>query len=243
MSAEARRRGIVWDTIERLAFVPDNPARWLTVYERTLHKLWEVHATDVRPRRLAGFDAIFLNVACEYSVEANDRYSVRIINAAATTPACWCVYADPAFCSKAAFHAAPGNYPRQDRAAHLRNDVECVLDGMIFHPRTHAHGDTLGMVGILDGNRPALATHEVRLGGGIENAFVFLTHLRYQFCLLGDEARNQERSRLVDLFTVAIGNKRTAIPPAELFDFKASDDEARQLDESGVVGGGSDQDC
>jgi len=220
MTAETKRRAIVWDTIERLAFMPDDRQKWLRVYERTLHSLWQLHAIDVQIQHLSYFEAGFLHVACEYKVEAAHKYRVSIVNAATVAPFCWCVHVDPAFCSKAAFHATQGKFPRQDRAKHLRNDVECVLDGMIFHPRTQAHGDALGIVTAFDGNGPALSTHEVRLGGGVENAFVFLTHLRYQFCLLCDEARNQERTRMVNLFTAAINDRRDVVPPAELFDFK-----------------------
>ena len=125
------------------------------------------------------------------------------------------MHADPAFCSKAAVHAAHEDYLRQGMANHLQEDVQCVLDGMLFHPRTHAHGDDLGIV--LDGDGPTLPTHEVRLGGGIENAFVFLTHLRYQFCLVSDEARKRERTRLVELFTTAINDDRN-VPAGDLFD-------------------------
>lgn len=217
MTAEAKRRAIVWDTIERLAFMPDNRQKWLSIYERTLHSLWQLQAADVPIQRLSGFEAVFLNVACEYSVEAADKYSVRIVNAGAAAPFRWCVHADPAFYSRAASYATREKFPHQDREKHLRTDVECVLEGMIFHPRTHAHGDALGFASTFDGNGLSLSTHEVRLCGGVENAFVFLTHLRYQFCLLCDEVRNQERTRLINLFTAAINDRHVVIPPAALF--------------------------
>ena len=38
---------------------------------------------------------------------------------------------------------------------------------------------------------PLLSPHEVRVSGGIENAFVFLFHLRYQFCLVSEETRQE----------------------------------------------------
>jgi hypothetical protein len=220
MTAEEKRRAIVWDTIERLAFQPDDRQKWLRIYQKTLHSFWQVEPPVAKTPSLCTFEAVFLNLECKCSVESNDKYSVSIVSAATATPFCWCVHVDPAYCSKASFYASPGKFPHQDLAKHLRYDVECVLDGMIFHPRTHAHGNDLGIKTRFDGDGPALSTHEVRLGGGVENAFVFLTHLRYQFCLLPDEARNQERTRMVDLFTLAIRNKHTVITPSELFDFK-----------------------
>lgn len=223
MSAEITRRGIVWDTIERLAFMPNDPVRWLTVYERTLCRLWEVQYADLRIRIRTGFDVNFLNLDCNYQINAFYKYSVKITNVAATTSACWCIDADSTYCSKATFHPASGKYRSRDRAKYLSDDVRYVLDGMLFHPRTHAHGDTLG----IRADMLTLDSHEIRLGGGIENAFVFLTHLRYQFCLLGDKARDQEKSRLVNLFMDAINNGERAISPKMLFDFRPEDDVTR----------------
>lgn len=221
MSAETKRLSIVWHTIERLAFSPATAdrGRWLTVYERTLPQLWGRQVPDVSIRQHSGFDADFLNVACNYTVEAPDRYSITIVNAATLPPACWHLHVDPIYCSKGAFGDTTGHYPRQDEGRHLARDVERVLDGMIFHPRNHAHGDALGIVSQL-GAGPALSATKIRLGGGIENAYVFLTHLRYQFCLLSEEARETERTRLTRLFTAAIRSGGAPIPPARLFDLK-----------------------
>ena len=185
MSAEDTRLLIIWHTIERLAFspAPADRGRWLTVYERTLPKLWGRQEPDMPIHHHAGFDADFLNLVCNYTVETPDRYSVTVVNAATDAPVCWHLHVDPDYCSKAAICSTTGHYPRQDMDRHLDGDVKTVLDGMIFHPRNHAHGDKLGIASELAAGS-ALSPYEIRLGGGIENGFVFLTHLRYQFCLL-----------------------------------------------------------
>ena len=67
---------------------------------------------------------------------------------------------------------------------------------------------------------PLLSPHEVRVSGGIENAFVFLFHLRYQFCLVSEETRHSERSRLVNLFTKAIDERKVKVSAGELFDIR-----------------------
>ena len=219
MRSRTAQLPILWDTIERLAFRPDSPAKWLAIFERTLHKLWRVEPKDVEIRQPAGFNFPLLNVACNYWVETAEKYGVSIMNIAAQAPSRWTVHTDPDFPSKAAFCASPGKYPHRDRDKHLRADVAYVLDGMVFHPRNHAHGDLLGIVPDLGAAGPGLRCHEVRLGGGIENAFVFLTHLRYQFCLVSEDARQSEKTRLVDLFTRAIAGNQTVVPPANLFDF------------------------
>lgn len=220
MRAACERQAIVWDAIERLAFRPSAADRqgWLRRYVLSLRTIWGVEPTNISIRSNNGFDAWFLGVACDYAIEAPDRYSVTIVNAATQAPACWYTHVDPDYRSRSSFFQPREDYPTQDLATHLERDVETVLDGMIFHPCNHAHGNEIGIVSAL-GGASALSSEKIRLGGGIENGFVFLTHLRYQFCLLSNEARQAERARLIRLFTAAIqAGGRVTVPPSRLFD-------------------------
>ena len=222
MKAHCQRQAIIWDAIERMAFrpTPANKDEWLWRYVRTLPKLWGLQVTDIRTRKNIGFDVDFLNIACDYTVEASNRYNIKIDSIAPVSSTCWYLHVDPDYLSKSALYNPTENYPSQDMNTHLAGDVQTVLDGMIFHPRNHAHGDKLGIASeFADGL--ALSPYEIRLGGGIENAFVFLTHLRYQLCLLSDDARQTERTRLIRLFTATIRDHRPTVPAAELFDLKA----------------------
>ncbi len=81
---------------------------------------------------------------------------------------------------------------------------------------SHAHGDKLGIFSAL-GDTHALSNDKLRLGGGIENGFAFLTHLRYQFCLLSNDARKDAQTRMVRIFTDAIREHRLAVSAADLF--------------------------
>ena len=76
------------------------------------------------------------------------------------------------------------------------DDLDAVLNGLIFHPKAHQHIES-----------PAsLDNHHIRIGGGIDNPFLYLFHLRYQFC--PDAAkRKAERDRLTVLFADACRNK------------------------------------
>ncbi len=67
------------------------------------------------------------------------------------------------------------------------DDIKVVLDGLIFHPAAHQH------------IKSPIDKHEIRIGGGIGNAFLFLFHLRYQFCPNKDK-RKAEEKRLIRLF-------------------------------------------
>ena len=118
----------------------------------------------------------------------------------------WKFHVDPGFHSKASLQTTVDKYPHQ--MGELRRDVEAVLNGMLFHPRCHTHLEDLGIRHVqLDREKGGLKSHEIRIGGGIENPYVFLFHLRYQFCLVHTDARRNERLRLVDLFENAIKNK------------------------------------
>lgn len=217
---ERQRRAITWDKIERMTFHPrdqKDQARWLSIYGRSLGRFWQVQDADVvfDPNR---FEAVFLGVACEYEVVARDKYNVRIINTASDRKYAWSLHVDPAYCSKASLAGASEDYPRQDMGQHLQEDVTAVLDGMVFHPRTHCHGEDIELT--LNLADDALPVHEVRIGGGVENAFVFLTHLRFQFCLVASQVRDEERTRLIGLFTTAIQNKRQTVSAAQVLNFQ-----------------------
>ena len=106
--------------------------------------------------------------------------------------------------------------------------VKGVLDGMIFHPRVHQHIES--PLNKLENKKKHKKEEEnnkkkhkekkpeIRIGGGIDNSFLYLFHLRYQFCP-SPEKRKMEKDRLTDLFTDAIKNNKT-IPPNELLSVK-----------------------
>lgn len=224
MKATCERQAVVWDAIERLAFRPPSTKdqrRWLAIYGKSLHQLWQLQPSDVTINGIQGFDSWLLHVCCNYQIDSAEKYGATIVNAKTSKPACWQIHVDPGFFSRSScYTGASESYPKQDIERHLEHDVQEALDGMIFHPRSHAHGNELGIDAKLEGPT-ALETREIRLGGGIENGFVFLAHLRYQFCLVSNVAREEEREYFVRLFTDAIKNKIQSIPPATMFQLRA----------------------
>ena len=225
MKAVCDRQAIVWDAIERLAFQPSSATDrngWLWCYVRSLAKLWGVEETSVDVKKNTEFTFKDLDIRCAYGIEGIDHYGVTIEKIESVAPS-WQLHVDPGYCTRSFFYHPDERYPTQDMAIHLEHEVKTVLDGMIFHPRNHAHADKLGIASDL-GEEYELSSYEIRLGGGIENVFVFLTHLRYQFCLLSTETRQNERTRLIQLFTEAIRQPRhekgLPIPPGQLFPLK-----------------------
>ncbi|MGR3319330.1 MAG: hypothetical protein ACUZ8O_12750 [Candidatus Anammoxibacter sp.] len=73
------------------------------------------------------------------------------------------------------------------------NDLEIVLDAMIFHGSTHQH------------IKSPFPKNKIRIGGGIDNPFLYLFHLRYQFCP-DKSRRDDEKNRLIRLFESAVKN-------------------------------------
>ncbi len=215
------RRAIVWDMIERLAFRPTSPAGWLGVYAKTLHRLWGVEPMWNRLALDDHFNVPFLSLKCDYSIDSFEKYSVSLI----ADRCYWQNHIDPGdaekpYPSKGALYSASGRYPHQEKKE-LPADVENVLDGMIFHPRCHSHLEDLGSWWArLDLDRDGLPSKEVRIGGGIENPYIFLFHLRYQFCLVSKQVRQTERQRLINLFDRSIRYKKKNVNTRELFDYK-----------------------
>ncbi|MBW2662331.1 MAG: hypothetical protein JRD93_10150 [Deltaproteobacteria bacterium] len=212
-----KRQAIVWDTIERIAFRPNPPESWLGVYAKTLHKLWGMESVWARFGIDDEFIVTFLNLKCRHFIESVSKYSISFLHGSSDCLH-WQIHVDPEFHSKASLQITVGKYPHQ-QMGELHSDVEAVLNGMLFHPRCHTHLEKIGVLPMpLDQDRGGLKAHEVRICGGIENPYVFLFHLRYQFCLVSGQARDIEKTRLIDLFENAIRNNRT-VNPRDLFNF------------------------
>ena len=215
-----KRRAIVWSAIERIAFQPkstSNCLNWLGVYAKTLHSLWGLDPLWGRFGLSDEFVVPFLNLRCRHVIESESKYSISFFIHDSSDCLHWEV--DPKFHSKASLQTFVDRYPRH-QMDRLSSDVEAVLDGMLFHPRCHLHLDKLGIQHMqLDPNTGGLSFHEIRIGGGIENPYAFLFHLRYQFCLISNQARDNEKTRLIGLFENAIRKRDKTVNARDLFSF------------------------
>lgn len=218
---ETKRRAIVWDTIERIAFRPssnNDRSTWLGVYAKTLHKLWGMGPMWNHFSLDDKFSVIFLNLKCIYYIESVDKYNASLLKDDSSDCLHWKMHVDPGFHSKGSLQTCADSYPRQ-QIRELHRDIEVVLDGMLFHPRCHFHLDDIGVQPVqLEQVSGGLSSHEARIGGGIENPYVFLFHLRYQFCLVADQVRQTEKQRLINLFYVAIRGNNSTVSARDLHD-------------------------
>lgn len=218
---EKKRRAIVWDTIERIAFRPSSDSdrgAWLGVFAKTLYVLWGMEPMWVRFGQDDEFIVTFPNLKCRYIIESASKYEISFVHDSSDCLH-WQTHVDPGFLSKSSLQTTLGRYPGQ-QICELPRDVESVLNGMLFHPRCHAHLEDLGVRNVqLDQDSGGLSSHEVRIGGGIENPYVFLFHVRYQFCLVSNQVRQAERQRLIDLFVRSIRDNQN-VNARDLFNFQ-----------------------
>ena len=140
-----------------------------------------------------------INISFDCSITNIKKFAVYFLHVTNTTGLIWIHDVDHkyfAFPSQSLLNKM-GKEPQAISKISTQH-IEKVLDGLIFHPRSHQHIES------------PINNHEIRIGGGIYNPFIFLLHLRYQFCL--DITRRQkEKEYLVDLFESAIVNKETTI--------------------------------
>lgn len=78
------------------------------------------------------------------------------------------------------------------------NDMVKVIDSLIIHPTPHQHIES------------PVNNHNIRIGGGLLNPFLYLFHLRVQLCP-DQDLRDAEKNRLVDLFKEAVTDNRPVV--------------------------------
>jgi len=217
---ENERKAIVWDLVEQLAFRPwDKDKLWLRCYSIQLRDLLQLEPVWIKDGSQGLFQIAELKIACEYKLESPDAY-VACLKKTEDERTIWSVHADAAYLSKAALHMAEVDYPETEIDTHLRSDIVSVLEGMLFHPRNHSHLSAVGFTtaGDTDPSCGMLKAVEIRVSSSPYNGFVFLYHIAYQLCVVSDQARDNEKTRLIDLFETSIRNKQK-VNARELFNF------------------------
>lgn len=204
-------RAYLWQEVIRLGFCPSGEKeqkRWVVQYLNSLKNFLELHSLPDPPgseNPITFSYPIPIDLDIECSITKTDKFKLTFLYLPPSgKPALmWDHDVDGAFFT----------FPVQDFLSHhnQRNkvlkefsdeDIAIVLDALIFHPAAHQHIES------------PIDKHEIRIGGGIVNAFQFLFHLRYQFCP-DEEKRKAEEKRLVRLFTDAVG-KDSEVPINQL---------------------------
>lgn len=207
-------RAYLWQDIIRLGFSPKGTKDqkvWLVQYARSLSAFWEVDYTPLKLRQertgiKGSIDtSITLGLIYDYTFKAFDKFDVTFMYSPPIEDRefMWQHDMDSAFFY---FPNITFSDQRKQRKIALRemepSDIEAVIDALIVHPMPHQHIES------------PLNKHEIRIGGGIGNFFLYLFHLRVQLC--PDKTRRKaEKDRLLSLFDPAVKADRS-VPPGEL---------------------------
>jgi hypothetical protein len=189
-------RAYLWEEVIRLGFRPSGSKEqkeWRIKYLQSLKDFLEI---DSYPDIGTGYFSLELpfNLYIEFFIEQINKFMVNFF------------YLPPSNNNEFLWdHDVDGKFftfPEQEFLTHhnqrstvikkfSNEDIKVVLDGLIFHPAAHQH------------IKSPIDKHEIRIGGGIGNAFLYLFHLRYQFCP-DERKRKAEEKRLVELFANAL---------------------------------------
>lgn len=206
-------RAYLRQKIIHLAFTPSrgkDQSNWLRQYNQSLKDFWELDQYPSLPSQNVSTIDTAYGLSFEYSISSGSKFVINFKYNNSTS--LWIHDADHSF-FEFPQQVFLTSYKQEKQALQNINinDMEAIIDGLLCHPRVHQH------------IKFPIDVHEIRIGGGIDNPFVFLFHLRYQLCLV-EEKREAERQRLINLFFSAMNatkkNKKnvgeTKIPPNEL---------------------------
>ena len=201
-------RAYLWQDIIRLGFSPSgtkNQKSWLFQYGKSLKSFWEVENYPYPPYQIGDSLAATidssrsLGLTFEYAIEDAQKFTVRMMYAPPRKDheLMWMHDMDGQYFSLPIQNFLTNCHSRNQAVLKMNlNDIAKVVDSLIMHPLPHQHIES------------PLDNHDIRVGGGLLNPFLYLFHLRVQLC--PDEARRvAEKERLVSIFDIAIrGNSQ-----------------------------------
>jgi len=212
-------RAYLWQEIQRLAFSPSSStdqATWVRTFHRSLKDFWEIGIYSSHPNRKGGvlsgiIDHPGIGISFDYSIVSASRYNGTFLyTPAGSNGLMWSHNVDDRYFvfpvqDFLTLYNQRNPVIEQFAQDNLDDELSEVVDSLICHPRAHQHIEL------------PIDEHEIRIGGGIDNPFLFLFHLRYQLCA-GKDRRKKERDRLCELFTKSIKSKADNISSGELFE-------------------------
>ena len=199
----------LWQEIIRIGFSPSNDKDkkiWLIQYGNSLQNFWEVDSYPLPPklknRSIEGSleAASNLGLMLEYSISKLSKFAVRFLyKLNGKFELIWTHDVDEQY-FKFPNQLFLTEYHKEKNALKefKVEDIERVIDGLLCHPVVHQHIES------------PIDKHEIRIGSGIDNAFLFLFQLRYQLCPIA-EKKKAERDRLINLFQDAIIQKKKTV--------------------------------
>jgi hypothetical protein len=200
----------LWKRITDLAFHPSSSIEindWLSIYCKSVVDFWEVADYPKLNRFTIEVANNDIPIDFKFVYTDTNKFSVSFYYLGEdNNDFAWMHDVDKNFFTPEQYILSYDNHMPKNLKKISEDDVNIVLEGLLFHPTAHQH--------ISEDDR-----HEIRIGGGFQNPFQFLFHLRFQLCLI-DRKRELERNRLTSLFYNAVQKKCTGISPSQLLHVK-----------------------
>lgn len=178
--------------------------KWLIIYQRSLPEIWECEATILVNMQAKSVYTTGLGLEYTFQSEPNLKFSVEFKQSTEKEDIIWQhhyvpeeFFFKPYICDEWK-KKLPALISKVDEKV-----LRSVIRSLITHPNPHQH-----IVFPID-------NHEIRIGGGIGNMYLFLFHLRVQFCP-SEKKKNEEEDRLVELFSKYIKKRDKQTIPANI---------------------------
>lgn len=211
-------RAYLWQEVIRLAFSPSGrkeQKKWMRQFGKSLNYLVQgdsppvIKLQEILPQIIYFSIELPINLIMDGNIDAENKFTVEFLYLPPSNnrELMWIHDVDGAYFSFPVQEFLTHHNQRRSMLGEFSDeDVEAVLDSLIFHPAVHQHIEY------------PIDNHDIRIGGGTDNPFLFLFHLRYQFCPC-EEARQNEKNRLIKLFSDAVREcKDRPIPISTLMD-------------------------
>jgi hypothetical protein len=197
----------LWQEIIRMGFSPSSDKdkkAWLLQYHKSIKDFWKINNYPKQPTvqngNLKGSldGASNLGLILEYSISHSSKFAVRFYyNLNGKFELMWVHDVDDQYFNFPNALFLTKYDKRKSALKEFKTEhIESIIDGLLCHPVVHQHIES------------PIDKHEIRIGSGIDNAFLFLFQLRYQLCPFSDKKKD-ERDRLINLFQDAIHQKET----------------------------------
>jgi len=195
----------LWQDIIRLGFSPastKDKKNWLFQYGQSLKQFWEVEGYSKPPQSKGNIlsstinSPIHLGLCFEYAIQSNDKFSVTLMYSPPVKDKelMWCHDMDGQYFSFPNQLLLTDHKKRHSAIKEMSDiNISNVIDSLFMHPTPHQHIES------------PIDDHNIRIGGGLLNPFLYLFHLRVQLCPIQVRC-DAEKARLVHLFKDAMQN-------------------------------------
>ncbi|MBF0410842.1 MAG: hypothetical protein HQM10_26085 [Candidatus Riflebacteria bacterium] len=199
-------RACLWQRIIKMFFSPASKSdqkNWLLQYGRSLKSFWGIETYPRNPVEACGKytatidSSISLGIIYEYSIVNFQKFSIDLLHAPPINEKqlLWQHEMDGQYFNFSSHYSIEEKEFKQLAKKIETEDLNIIVNSLVIHPSPHQH------------IKSPIDNHEIRIGGGIYNPYLYLFHLRVQLCP-DKRMRDAEKVRLAALFEDAVRNDK-----------------------------------